>query len=206
MLTIQTENVELDEELRRRARRGRHRPARDALRQRHGHRAWTTRRSRTSSSRSSPRSRSGSEPASASRPSTGSSSRAAGACGSTASPGRGRPSRLYLPRAESPATEESVHDAEAGGGDGTETILLAEDEESLRRLTARILEQHGYEVIAAETATEAVGSPSGTGGRSTSCSPTWSCPSSAARPSRSVCASWFPTSASSSCRATPTTS
>ena len=38
----------------------------------------------------------------------------------------------------------------------TETILLVEDEESLKRLTARILENHGYEVIAAETAMEAV--------------------------------------------------
>ena len=39
---------------------------------------------------------------------------------------------------------------------GSETILLAEDEESLRRLSARILEQRGYTVIAAETAIEAL--------------------------------------------------
>ena len=64
--------------------------------------------------------------------------------------------KALLPRAESPVLEEVVREAKPVAANGTETILLAEDEESLRRLSARILEQRGYDVIAAKTATEAV--------------------------------------------------
>ena len=70
-------------------------------------------------------------------------------------PGQGTTFKALLPRAESPAREDAAQTPKPAAAGGTETILLAEDEESLRRLTARILEQHGYEVIAAETATEA---------------------------------------------------
>ena len=70
-------------------------------------------------------------------------------------PGHGTTFKALLPRAGSPATEEATSAPEAAAANGSETILLAEDEESLRRLTARILERHGYEVIAAETASEA---------------------------------------------------
>jgi PAS domain S-box-containing protein len=72
-------------------------------------------------------------------------------------PGQGTTFKAFLPRAESPATEvEKARAPKPVAARGTETILLAEDEESLRRLTARILEQRGYKVIAAETATEAL--------------------------------------------------
>jgi two-component system cell cycle sensor histidine kinase/response regulator CckA len=71
-------------------------------------------------------------------------------------PGHGTTFKALLPRAGVPATEDATRTPEPAAASGSETILLAEDEESLRRLTARILEQRGYEVIAAETATEAV--------------------------------------------------
>ena len=70
--------------------------------------------------------------------------------------GQGTTFKALFPRAESEATEEDARAPKPVAETGTETILLAEDEESLRRLTARILEQHGYDVISAETATEAV--------------------------------------------------
>ena len=38
---------------------------------------------------------------------------------------------------------------------GSETILIAEDEESLRRLARRVLEAHGYAVLEAGSAEEA---------------------------------------------------
>jgi two-component system, cell cycle sensor histidine kinase and response regulator CckA len=71
-------------------------------------------------------------------------------------PGQGTTFKALLPRADSPATVEAARAPTPVAAKGTETILLAEDEESLKRLTARILENHGYEVIAADTATEAV--------------------------------------------------
>jgi len=71
-------------------------------------------------------------------------------------PGQGTTVKVYLPRSDSRVLEEAVRPAAPTDARGSETILLAEDEESLRRLTARMLETRGYEVIAAETATEAV--------------------------------------------------
>ena len=71
-------------------------------------------------------------------------------------PGHGTTFKALLPRAESPATAEAPRTPEPAAANGSETILLAEDEESVRQLTARILERLGYEVIAAETATEAL--------------------------------------------------
>jgi DNA-binding response OmpR family regulator len=42
------------------------------------------------------------------------------------------------------------------GGQGTETILLVEDDEAVQRLAARVLEAHGYRVLAAESGPEAI--------------------------------------------------
>jgi DNA-binding NtrC family response regulator len=57
-----------------------------------------------------------------------------------------------------------VHDAAAGEAgsveprsahDGSETILVVEDDESVREITARILQARGYEVMAADGPSEA---------------------------------------------------
>ncbi|MBI5632604.1 MAG: PAS domain S-box protein [Nitrospirae bacterium] len=72
-------------------------------------------------------------------------------------PGRGTTFRIYLPLAAQAAAEEK----QVGPGEqpvkGTETILLAEDDEPLRRLATSVLEEYGYTVIAAVDGEDAVG-------------------------------------------------
>jgi hypothetical protein len=70
-------------------------------------------------------------------------------------PGKGTEFKIYLPaskrkvRAEEPRRLE-VHVA------GTETLLVAEDDEEVRSLTKMVLEELGYEVIAAGDGEDAV--------------------------------------------------
>ncbi|MGH3071978.1 MAG: PAS domain S-box protein [Gaiellaceae bacterium] len=72
-------------------------------------------------------------------------------------PGKGTTLKIYLPRVEAAVADDLGLPAPAvAAAHGTETILVAEDEPSLRRLSARILEKHGYEVVVAESATDAV--------------------------------------------------
>jgi PAS domain S-box-containing protein len=61
-------------------------------------------------------------------------------------PGQGTSVKLHLPRVleEAAAIAESVAEAPATG---TETVLLAEDEDLVRRLAKRILEKSGYRVL-----------------------------------------------------------
>lgn len=62
---------------------------------------------------------------------------------------------IYLPALDMEAgeTKTKVHVPVSGG---TETILLAEDEESLRRVTRKMLEEFGYSVIEAQDGADAV--------------------------------------------------
>jgi PAS domain S-box-containing protein len=69
--------------------------------------------------------------------------------------GQGTTIKIYLPTTDAPVEARDELPAPAVVG-GAETILLAEDEASLRRLIARMLTQHGYDVIAAETASDAL--------------------------------------------------
>ena len=64
--------------------------------------------------------------------------------------GRGTTFKIYLPRVDSPADtgESAVQPTELKG---TETVLLAEDDETLRNLTAGVLRRLGYTVLAAAT-------------------------------------------------------
>jgi PAS domain S-box-containing protein len=72
-------------------------------------------------------------------------------------PGRGTTVRVLLPATEPPLRERSVSsgDAQPLAG-GKETILVAEDEPSLRRMVARVLTDLGYRVIVASDGHEAV--------------------------------------------------
>jgi len=72
--------------------------------------------------------------------------------------GAGTTFKIYLPRATEGAEDaRSVSDPSlAQGLDGTETILVAEDDEQVRELTTRALRKLGYEVIAVPSGAEAL--------------------------------------------------
>lgn len=70
--------------------------------------------------------------------------------------GRGTTFRIYLPLIASAAIDGERSAAEGPPAGGTETILLAEDDESLRRMTTSVLERFGYTVIAAADGEDAV--------------------------------------------------
>ena len=70
-------------------------------------------------------------------------------------PGKGATFRIYLPRHAAAACEVEVAVPTASPG-GSETILLVEDETSLLRMTAKLLESLGYVVLAANSPAEAL--------------------------------------------------
>jgi two-component system, cell cycle sensor histidine kinase and response regulator CckA len=70
-------------------------------------------------------------------------------------PGQGTTFKIYLPRVDAPA-EPLGAPREAGTLAGTETILLAEDDDMLRPLARGLLERLGYTVLEAENAERAV--------------------------------------------------
>jgi two-component system, cell cycle sensor histidine kinase and response regulator CckA len=72
----------------------------------------------------------------------------------SSAPGEGTVFRLYWPMAANPAPAEESRPPETIQG-GTETILLAEDEENVRRLARVILEQAGYTVLVVRNGREA---------------------------------------------------
>jgi two-component system NtrC family sensor kinase len=63
----------------------------------------------------------------------------------TSEPGRGTVVRLHFPRTDGAAPEA----ARPAAGGGSETILLVEDEVSIRRAAKRVLERYGYRVLVA---------------------------------------------------------
>jgi PAS domain S-box-containing protein len=72
--------------------------------------------------------------------------------------GKGTAFRIYLPRVADvpgePVREASRRDA--GAGAGTETVLIAEDEEAIRALLVRVLKSRGYQVLAEPSGEEAL--------------------------------------------------
>jgi two-component system cell cycle sensor histidine kinase/response regulator CckA len=70
--------------------------------------------------------------------------------------GQGTTFKIYLPRIDEPAAAPEVQPAPMPSK-GWETILLVEDEGSLRAIAREILEEHGYRVIEAAGADEAIG-------------------------------------------------
>jgi PAS domain S-box-containing protein len=57
--------------------------------------------------------------------------------------------KVYLPRVQSGARDEKVKTSTTGALRGSETILLVEDEEIVRRMARMILESSGYSVLEA---------------------------------------------------------
>ncbi len=71
-------------------------------------------------------------------------------------PGRGTTFRIYLPLIAPEAAEETMAPQEAAPARGMETVLVAEDDESLRKLSRSILAEYGYTVIEAVDGEDAV--------------------------------------------------
>lgn len=71
-------------------------------------------------------------------------------------PGKGTTFRIYLPLIRAAATEEAPIKKEAPAGRGAETILLAEDDDALRKLAVTVLTHYGYTVITAADGEDAV--------------------------------------------------
>jgi PAS domain S-box-containing protein len=65
-------------------------------------------------------------------------------------PGQGTVFKIYLPLSEEPASPDRKMEADVPVMGGNETVLVAEDDVSLRELTRTILESYGYTVISAE--------------------------------------------------------
>ena len=71
-------------------------------------------------------------------------------------PGKGATFKIYLPRVEEAVEKASPSTSPPEYLKGSETVLLVEDEESLRRLTRSLLEQSGYTVLEASEGAEAL--------------------------------------------------
>jgi CheY-like chemotaxis protein len=71
-------------------------------------------------------------------------------------PGKGTTFRIYLPLTVPPAQEELIDPKSTQSARGSETILLAEDDETVRDMARSLLESFGYKVITAVDGEEAV--------------------------------------------------
>jgi PAS domain S-box-containing protein len=70
--------------------------------------------------------------------------------------GQGTAFHVYLPVDEKAASDDATEDVLPPLRGGTETVLVAEDEEALRALAGNILEESGYTVLLAKDGAEAV--------------------------------------------------
>lgn len=73
------------------------------------------------------------------------------------SPGQGACFQVFLPRVDEPVTQVPEIPSFTPETKSSETILLAEDSDPLRKLAKSLLEGHGFEVLAAQNGEEALG-------------------------------------------------
>jgi two-component system cell cycle sensor histidine kinase/response regulator CckA len=71
-------------------------------------------------------------------------------------PGRGTTIKIYLPRVEVAPEVAQAHCAPMTAAGGTETVLVVEDEDTVRKLARVILHLNGYTVLEARNADEAL--------------------------------------------------
>jgi PAS domain S-box-containing protein len=79
-----------------------------------------------------------------------------GSIGVDSRPGQGTSFKIYLPRIEEPLAEVEKKPAETERIRGSETILIVEDDEMVRRLVCQALRMYGYQVVEAANAGEAL--------------------------------------------------
>jgi two-component system cell cycle sensor histidine kinase/response regulator CckA len=78
-----------------------------------------------------------------------------GAISVTSAPGKGTTFKILLPRVDAAIDARPLH-SDASRLRGSETILLVEDEEQVRVVARDILRRHGYQVLEARNAGEAL--------------------------------------------------
>lgn len=71
-------------------------------------------------------------------------------------PGKGTTFKIYLPRAQAAGDALRVPDVSIPATNGTETILVVEDEAMVRQFVCETLAEHGYKVIDAQGAHDAL--------------------------------------------------
>ncbi|MCF8077741.1 MAG: PAS domain S-box protein [Desulfobacterales bacterium] len=73
-------------------------------------------------------------------------------------PGKGTTFKIYLPRIEEKPDVKSKHAKKKKESlHGSETILIVEDEEAVRKMALKVLEKYGYHVLSAANGEEALG-------------------------------------------------
>jgi len=70
-------------------------------------------------------------------------------------PGKGTTLKIYLPRVDEPPEEVGQKGVKEGLPRGSETVLVVEDEEEVRKLAVQILRRQGYTVLEASQGNEA---------------------------------------------------
>ncbi len=70
--------------------------------------------------------------------------------------GEGTTIRIYLPRVEEAIDPVEVPEARPASLDGSETILVVEDDDAVRRMTLEFLKIKGYSVLEARNAADAI--------------------------------------------------
>ena len=71
-------------------------------------------------------------------------------------PGKGTSFKVYLPVTEDEIETSVAPTADTSSQRGSETVLLVEDEEIVRKITKRLLEENGYNVLQAGSGEEAI--------------------------------------------------